>query len=152
MENLQIMIVFQTAGELLNAWKDKSEDYLDSLAPQQSTGIGLLINYMLNDKNSVQTRWDTFADYVQQGQIDIGTQQMNMSTILMTKNDDADTAQKNWRWSTSDQNDLVNKMSAYTGADQYQAYDVLATYTYQGKTLPVKVGAATAMKYLTKIS
>jgi hypothetical protein len=151
-ENLQIMIVFQTAGVLLNAWKDKSEEYLNSLAPQQSTGIGLLINYMLNEKNGIDTRWNTFGDYVQQGDIDIGSQQMNMSTILMTKNDAADNAQKAWRWPTADQHDLVNKMSAFTAADQYKAYGVLASYTYGGKPLPVKVGAATAIKYLTKIA
>jgi hypothetical protein len=37
-------------------------------------------------------------------------------------------------------------------ADQPKAYVTLANYLFKGKTLPIKVGATVALKYITKVS
>ena len=66
----------------------------------------------------------------------------------MTSNAAADNAAAAWRWSTADEQAAVNAMSAYTGANTYQAFQALGAYTYNGQTLPIKTGAAVAMKYL----
>jgi len=149
-ENLTIMVAFQTAGQLLNAWKSASGQYLDSLAPQQSTGVGLLVNSMLNEANSVQTRWTTFAQYVKEAEPDNTAQQMNIATVLMTANASADHAQQAWRWSSDDENALLGQMAACSSADQ--AYILLGGYTWQGQALPIKVGCSVALKYLNQVA
>ena len=80
--------------------------------------------------------------------MDAVSAQMSISTIEMTQNTTADTTAANWRWSSSDQQAAVAAMAPYTGADMYQALQVLGAYTYNGQPLPVKVGAAVAMQYL----
>ncbi|WP_256077368.1 hypothetical protein [Massilia sp. YIM B04103] len=152
-ENLAIMAAFQGAQTLLNVWKNAAQKDLQNLSPQQSTGLGLLVNYLLNEKNSVSTRWTTVADYVQQAAPSAVNQQTLLSSVLMTKNADADNAQAAWRWSSSDESDAVRAMGKYTSADQqYQAYQALAAYTYKGQVLPVKVACGVAMKYTALLS
>ena len=71
-----------------------------------------------------------------------------MSTLLQTKNSQADTEQQNWRWPADAQKALVTQMSANSGNKAYLAFQTLAAATYDGKPLPVKVGAGVAMTYL----
>ena len=149
-ENLVIMITMITAQKLLNTWRSSDEQDLQNMQPAQSTGLGLLINYMLNESNSVQTRWTTFADFVQQSKPSTSTQQMLLTSILMTQNTVADTASQDWKWPSSNQNDIVLFMSQYkTASNEYQAYAYLATVSYNGKPLPVKVGCQVALSYLS---
>lgn len=151
-KNLVIMGAMVGAQKLLAVWKKQDEQDLANMSPQQATGFGLLLNYMLTSKVDVKERWTTFADYVQQQNPSVSEQQMCMSSILMFKNDTADANLKNWKWSKDDENALVNTMAQYTdAADQYKAYQALAAATHDGKALPVKVGAGVAVKYLAKI-
>jgi hypothetical protein len=71
-----------------------------------------------------------------------------VSSILMAKNDAADSAAAAWRWSSSDEGNVVAEMSGYSGSNLYQAFQVPGTYTYKNQSLPVKVGAQVVMKYL----
>lgn len=147
-EGVALYLAFKTAGALLNAWKQADEKGIANLQPSQSTGLGLLINYMVNDQIPIATRWNTFSDYVEESKADAETLQINMSTILQTKNATADTAADAWRWSDADKAAAVAAMAAHTGDDTYEAFQALGQYTYQGKPLPLKVGTAVAMTYL----
>lgn len=137
-----------SAVELLKAWQDADAQGVENLQPRQSTGLGLLINNMLNEQNPVQARWQTFANFVQLSAPGNATLQMIIAAVLMTKNPATDTAATNWRWSTADQNAAVAKMTPFTGASAFQAFQALGAYTYNGQVLPVKVGAQVAMAYL----
>jgi hypothetical protein len=142
-----------SAQTLLNVWKSSDEQDLQNMQPAQSTGLGLLINYMLNENNSVQTRWTTFADYVQQAQPNVTTQQMLLTSIVMTQNTAADNAASSWNWPSSAETALVNQMAQYnTAATEYQAYILLSTQTYNNTVLPIKVGCNVALSYLAQIT
>ncbi|MCY4045183.1 MAG: hypothetical protein OXE99_08885 [Cellvibrionales bacterium] len=152
-ENLAIMFAFQTADKLLAIWRKAGEENLYNQAPEQASATGLLINYMLNTHNSIDTRWTTFADWVQQAEPSIDEQQMMVANILMTKNTAADSALKIWRWPVSDENDLVNQMvSAASQSDHYKAYLFLAQASDKQHPLPIKVGCGVATRFLTKIA
>ncbi|MFP5514183.1 MAG: hypothetical protein ACLGJC_13980 [Alphaproteobacteria bacterium] len=157
-KNLAIMVAFTSAQKLLQVWQQAASQDLQNMAPQQSTGLGLLINYMLNENNPIATRWTTFADYVQAGSVaadvpSTGTQQMVLTTIVMTKDPAADSAQAGWTWPQATEVALVDQLAQYgSAATQYQAYQALATYTYDGKPLPVKVACNVALEYLKQIS
>ena len=88
MQNLVVVIAFQSAGQILQPWKQSDTQTIQNLHPRQSTGLGLLLNYLLNEQNPVQTRWNTFADYVQQSAADNATLQMTVAAVLMTKDAD----------------------------------------------------------------
>jgi hypothetical protein len=103
---------------------------------------------MLNEQVTVQARWQAFASFVQVSAADSATVQMIAAAVLMTKNPATDTAAANWRWSTADQNAAVAKMTPFTGANAFQAFQALGAYTFNGQVLPVKVGAQVAMAYL----
>jgi hypothetical protein len=148
LEMAVISFAFDTAGKLLDAWKTADAKAIANLQPRQSTGLGLLINYMLDDSKPVSDRWNTYADYLQQSGVDNASAQMSVTTIQMTQNTTADTALANWRWSTSDEQAAVAAMAPFTGAQMYQAFQALGAYTYNGQPLPVKVGASVAMQYL----
>jgi hypothetical protein len=75
-----------------------------------------------------------------------------VSGMFAMKNPADDAALASWRWSTADQTAAINAMEQYTAtAQQPQAYTTLAAYTYDGKTLPIKVGAGVALQYIAKI-
>jgi hypothetical protein len=148
MQNLVVVIAFQSAGQILQPWKQSDTQTIQNLQPRQSTGLGLLLNYMLNEQNPVQTRWNTFADYVQQSAVDNAILQLTVAAVLMTKDAAADTAAANWRWSSAQQQAAVTAMAAFTGANTYRAFQTLGGYTFQNQVLPVKVGAEVAMAYL----
>ena len=77
---------------------------------------------------------------------------MVVSGILSLKNDAEDAALKAWKWSSADENAAVNAMAQHTApSDQPKAYTTLAAYQYQGRPLPLKVGAGVALKYIAKI-
>ncbi|MCR4470417.1 hypothetical protein [Burkholderia sp. SCN-KJ] len=147
-EGVAIYVAFQTAGKLLDAWRQQDERDMQNLQPRQTSGLGLLVNYMLNDPIPVDTRWTTFSQYVQEVQGDSTTLQVTLSTILQTKNSQADTEAQNWRWPQDAQNALVAQMKQNTGANAYLAFQTLAKATYQNRPLPVKTGASVAMVYL----
>jgi len=143
-----IEVALDTADELLKVWEHADEQGVADLQPRQSTGLGVLINYMLNEQHPVQARWQTFAAYVQLTAAANATLQMTVTCLLMTKNAAADTAAANWRWSTADQSAAVAKMTPSTGSNTSQAFQALGAYTYNGQVLPVKIGAQVAMAYL----
>lgn len=162
-KNLVIMFAFQAAGELFKVWRKSIEEELITLSPQESTGLGLLINYMLNPSNSIQTRWVTFGDFVQQSEMGveittakgldelkylIGQQMMLLTNIMMTPSKEDEIS-----WSQKSENELILQMSQYkTPEDQYKAYsEVLANYTVSNRSLPIKTGCSISKKYLTKI-
>jgi hypothetical protein len=143
-----IEVALDSAVELLKAWQEADQQGVENVQPRQSTGLGLLVNYMLNEQNPVQARWQTFANFVQVSAPGNATVQMIVAAVLMTKSPATDTAAANWRWSTADQNAAVAKMTPFTGANTFQAFQALGAYTYNGQVLPVKVGAQVAMTYL----
>jgi hypothetical protein len=78
---------------------------------------------------------------------------MLMASFLALPNAAEDKALASWKWPEGDQDSLVNTLAAYRApADIPKAYTTLASFTYKGAVLPVKVGAGVIMKYLTKIS
>jgi hypothetical protein len=140
-----------SAQKILEAWRNKDEQSLQDLQPRQTTGLGLLLNYMVNPAVPVATRWNTIADYVQQDTTaDNASMQLLLASVLTTKDPPEDQAANNWRWSTADQDALVSQMAANTGANTYKAFQTLAAYTYKGQTLPIKVGCQIGVKYLKK--
>jgi hypothetical protein len=147
-----IEVALDSAVELLKAWQEADQQGVENVQPRQSTGLGLLVNYMLNEQNPVQARWQTFANFVQVSAPGNATVQMIVAAVLMTKSPATDTAAANWRWSTADQNAAVAKMTPFTGANTFQAFQALGAYTYNGQVLPVKVGAQVAMTYLKSTS
>lgn len=151
LKNVAIMGGLYGAQKVLEVWHDKAASDLANMSPQQAKPLGLWLNYMQNEANPLQERWNTFADYVQQATPDTHEQTIIISGIVILKNDGEDTAQKNWRWSSGDENALVNQLAQFTGNNQYKAYQTLATYQYQGKMLPLKVACAAVSKYLAKI-
>lgn len=152
-KNLAIMFAFQSASKLLSVWRKAGEENLYNQAPQQASATGLLVNYMLNDKNSIETRWQTFADWVQQASPTVSEQQMLVANIMMTSSTAADKALQEWKWPESNEDDLINRMvAAGTATDQYKAYLTLSEATYGNKPLPIKVGCGVTNRYLTKIS
>jgi hypothetical protein len=77
---------------------------------------------------------------------------MLIASILMFKNAAADTEQTGWKWPKATKDALVSQMAQHrAGPVQYQAYQLLAGYNYQGKALPVKVGAGVVQAYLAAI-
>lgn len=56
-KNLVILFAFQASAELLKVWRKSITEELADLSAQESTGMGLLLNYLLNPHNSIQTRW-----------------------------------------------------------------------------------------------
>lgn len=147
-EGVAIYVAFQSAGALLGAWKQQDEEAFADLQPRQTTGLGLLVNYMLNDAIPVATRWMTFSQYVQEVKGDTTTLQVTLSTILQAKNSLADAEASGWSWSDADKAKVVATMAPNTGANAYLAFQTLADATFQGKPLPVKVGATVALAYL----
>jgi hypothetical protein len=146
-EGAAMYLAFSTVGKILEAWRSADEDGMKNLQPRQTTGLGLLINYMLQTNVSVQSRWDTFSQYVAESQADSSTLQVTLSTLLQTSNSAADNDAQNWKWSTSDQAAAQAAMTAQ-GPSSAQAFQAQATYTYGGNPLPVKVGAQVAMNAL----
>jgi hypothetical protein len=168
-ENLVLYFSLQSIDKVLAYWRKKGDDWLNEQAPQSVSGVGLFINYMLNPKNSEQTRWDNFADFVQQSALTLQfsadlqgknemrvqlTQQMTLlGHILMVGNSLADEQQKAWRWPQSEENHVIAEMAAYPllPQSQYKAYrEVLAVAQYKGQVLPIKVACAVAIRYLQK--
>lgn len=153
-EGAVIYVAFQSVSKILEAWKNQDEKDIANLQPRQSTGLGLLVNYMLQDSTPVATRWQTFSEYVQdvyansQDSDHVQTLQVTLSSLLQTGNTQADNEAAAWRWSDQDQANVVNSMKADSGNNTYLAFQVLGNTTYQGKPLPVKVGATVAMNYL----
>jgi hypothetical protein len=79
-------------------------------------------------------------------------QNLIVAGIMALNNATAEAALKAWRWTPAEQAAAVNAMAAdIAPANWYKAYQTLATYKYQGKTLPIKVGAAVAQKFIAKI-
>lgn len=168
-ENLVLYFSLQSIDKVLDCWRKQGEAWLNEQAPQSVSGIGLFVNYMLNTQNSVQTRWNSFADFVQQSALTLQfkddlqgknemrvqlTQQMTLlGHVLMVGNRFADDQQKAWRWPQEEEYRLITKMAAYPilPNSQYKAYcEVLAVAQYKGQNLPIKVACAVAIRYLQK--
>lgn len=152
-KNIVIAGAMMGTQKLLEVWRSTDSQDLDAMSPQESTGLGLLLNYMLNDSVSEAERWTTFSDWVQQEQPDITTQKMLLTSILMFKNPTADNEQASWRWPQATQTALEQQMAQFSASpQQYQAYQALAAFNYQNQPLPVKVGASTAIAFLGEIA
>ncbi|PZN81754.1 MAG: hypothetical protein DM484_07695 [Candidatus Methylumidiphilus alinenensis] len=162
-KNLAIMGAFVSVQEGLKAWGSAAAQDMQNLAPEQTAGLGLLVNYMLNPANSITTRWTTFADYVQQsqapatdiGQLQVGaeSQQVLLNSIVTTQDPTEDAAASAWTWPSSTEQALVEVLLQFQSpATNYQAYLVLAYYTYQGNPLPIKVGCNVALKAMAAVS
>ncbi|WP_222931268.1 hypothetical protein, partial [Xanthovirga aplysinae] len=95
-------------------------------------------------------RWNTFADYVQQSSATVQEQKMTIAGLLSIKNEKADKDLNNWRWSTDEENTAVNAMLDAASQDEYKGYNTLATYKFNDKELPIKVGVGVALKFLDK--
>lgn len=151
------------AQKALEVWDDQAHSALEDMSPQEVSGLGSLIDYMQNDNVSLEERWNTFADYVKNASPSPTTDELSliMSSILMTKNDLEDQAQKDFSWPQQDEDNLVNYLTRYNlpsddpksneDNSQYMAYKYIATYLYNGKTLPLKVSCSVIIKYLAKI-
>jgi hypothetical protein len=153
MEQLEIQFSMMATQKILAIWKQQDEQGLADLQPRQTTGLGFLLNYMLNPKVAIATRWNTFADYVQQTSTgdssnDNTAIQVVLVSVLAVNNAAADQEANNWRWSVNDENALISQLAQSTGSNTYQAFPILGTYTYNNQTLPVKVGCQMAIKYL----
>lgn len=147
-EGAVIYVAFQSVGTILQAWKSQDEQDIANLQPRQCTGLGLLLNYMLQANVPVATRWQTFSQYAQEVGGDPKTLAVALSSLLQTGNSQADSEEASWRWSSQDEANVVASMAPDTGSQAYLAFQTLGNTTYQGKPLPVKVGASVAMKYL----
>ena len=151
LKNAAVMGGMIAAQKLLELWYKKAAISYSNEQPSAAAPLGLLLNYMENPANSVEERWTTFADYVQEG-ADANEQNMLVSGILSLKNAQEDKALSDWRWSSDDENQAVNKMMQYSKASDWpKAYATLASYTYKNKPLPIKVGAGVALKFIDKI-
>lgn len=159
-KNGLIMGAMWGAGKLLSAWQTSDEE---AISPQESTGTGLLINYMLTPPPTpvpttpptppVDPRWTTFAEFVQQSQASVTTQQTMLATLLMAGNTAADSANKAWKWPQGAEPALLKQMQAYpAGAQQYEVYSILAAYQSNKEFLPIKVAAGVALQYLSQLS
>ena len=144
-----VMGGMMVAQKVLEIWHQKAGENYDSSSPSAAAPLGRLIDYMMNPANKLTDRWNTFSDYVEEG-AGPSEQSMVISAILSTGNPQEDQALKNWKWSTDDQNKVVDTMTAQ--ADQQTAYKALGSYAYNGQLLPIKVAASMAVKYITKIS
>lgn len=164
---LVIQAAFYGADKLLAVWKEKAEEDLANLFKPETAVLGLLINYMLNPHIALLHRWMTFADFADQAATDdtkttLAQQKILLTTVLMTKNPPADIAQKNWHWSLTMRNDLINKMvNAYLGGKTYQDIykylvdddkDVCKNPYHEKKHIPIKVGCSVALRFLNEIS
>src|SRR5690606_2137780 len=139
------------AQKLLALWYKKAGQSYANEMPTAAAPLGLLMNYLENPANSIAERWTTFSWYVQAG-ADPQEQNLVVSGLLSLKNQAEDAALEGWKWSSDDQNAAVNAMAKYSApADQPKAYQTLAAYSYEGKPLPLKVGAGVALKYIAKI-
>src|SRR4029078_4402170 len=47
-EGAVMYIAFSSVGKILEAWRSADEAGMKNLQPRQTTGLGLLVNYMLN--------------------------------------------------------------------------------------------------------
>ncbi|MBU6953463.1 hypothetical protein [Hahella sp. HN01] len=151
LKNAAVMGGMTAAQKLLGMWGKKAGDSYADEQPSEAAPLGLLMDYMENPANTIQERWTTFSYYVDQG-ASADEQNMAVSGILSLKNDAEDQAFSAWRWSQDDENAAVNAMAQYSSqSDWPKAYTTLASYTYQGKTLPLKVGASVALKFVAKI-
>ena len=104
---------------------------------------------MLNPKNSIATRWTTFADYVQQAQPTVSEQQMLLNSVITTQDPTEDTAAENFTWSQTSQQGLLDTMLQYQSVStDFEAYLLLGNYTYNGTPLPIKIGCTVAMAAL----
>jgi hypothetical protein len=89
--------------------------------------------------------------YVQQGAT-ADQQNLFVAGLMALANPTEDAALKAWAWTPADAAAALSAMTAYTAqADWNQAYRALGAYQYQGKPLPLKVGASVALKYIAKI-
>jgi hypothetical protein len=144
-ENLVIMGAMISAQKLLDAWGCAADQALANTAPEQGTGLGLLLNYMLNPNNSVQQRWQTFADLVQQARPDAAEQGVLLDAIVTTADPTADQAAAAWRWPEDTRDALVAVLATYTGDLAPEGYRILGAYAYNGTPLPIKVAAEVAL-------
>jgi hypothetical protein len=149
--NAAVMGAMTGAQQLLAFWYQKANQSYAGEQPSAAAPLALLLNYMTNPANTVEQRWTTFSYYVAGGAT-AAEQNLVVSGILSMKTPAEDAALAAWRWSTADQTAAVNAMERYTApAQQPQAYTALAAYTYDSKTLPIKVGAGVALQYIAKI-
>lgn len=161
LKNVAIIVAFQAVDKLLAFWKKHAQKELDQITPQEVTGLGLLTNYMLNEKNPVKERWTTFGDFVEElnsypDEDQNGwknSQEMQKITLTMVLSTGKEERSK-IGWSKKDRDPLVEKMLQYhIPSDQHRAYkEVLATYQFAEKDLPVTAGASVAKSYLSKIT
>ena len=155
---LFIQAAFVSVNKLLNVWKQKAEEDLET-TPTETVPTGLLINYLLNPNINLLERWMTFADYAEQvskqgNDESIPQQKILLSNIMMTHNAAADEEQKNWHWTTNERNNVINGMvNAYQqdpGNDS-AVYKDLAD-PINGKNIPIKLGCSVALSFLNKIN
>jgi hypothetical protein len=146
--NVGITVTMISAQKLLQLWHDQEEQDVQNLQPAQSTGLGLLINYMLNESDPKRA-WATYADYVRQTEPDLVSQQLLLTMIMMTKDTAADNALSSWSWPENNKTAIVGQMAKFhTPSNYYLAYGMLGYATYRNQPLPVKVAGGVAMSYL----
>jgi hypothetical protein len=152
LQNAAVMGAMEGAQYLLQFWYQKAGQSYAGEQPSAAAPLALLLNYMENPANTVETRWTTFSYYVAGGAT-AAEQSLVVSGMLSMKNTADDAALAAWRWSTADESAAVSAMTQHTAtAQQPQAYTTLAAYTYDGKTLPIKVGASVALKYIANLT
>lgn len=155
---LFIQAAFTSVNKLLDVWKEKAEEDLET-TPTETVPTGLLINYLLNPNISLSERWMTFADYAEQAskkgsQDTIPQQEILLSNVMMTNNPVADEAQKNWHWSSNERDQVVNNMLTIYEKDQGNYSMVYASLAdpFNGKNIPIKVGCSVALRFLNKLN
>lgn len=138
---------------LLSPWNGSDEEDLASLSPQQTIGLGLVINFMVHPGLSAQERWSTFADWVRRQRPDALSQEILLTSLVMFQNDPADRELASWSWDPDAENTLLQQMAQFKAPEQqFNAYLALGAATANdGQALPVKLAANVARKYLDAI-
>ena len=141
---------FIAIQELLKTWKTHAQDAVE-VTPQDCTGLALLVNYLLNPAITANESWTTFADLVQQTEMDIADQQELLNAIVTAASPTENTAASNWVWPQGEEQTLEGMMMQFhTAQTYYGAYLVLANYARCGTPLPVIVACNSALGALTQ--
>lgn len=157
-KNAAFIGAFEGIRKVLELWEKRSKEELDSLAPQEFVGMGLLVSYMTDSKNPIKTRWITLSHFVQE--LSEGAKGLEGKKSLIHKQlviidciIKTDSISEEISWSKEQETDLIAQMAPYTSIqDQYKVYsELLANYqTRDKKELPIKIGCSAVKKHLTK--
>ncbi|WP_222931285.1 hypothetical protein, partial [Xanthovirga aplysinae] len=62
LKNAAIMGGMEGAQKLLDSWYEQAEVNIAERQPSEVAPLGLFMDYMMNPANSIEDRWNTFAD------------------------------------------------------------------------------------------